>query len=176
MLALFLLFVVTPFVELFLLVRAGRFVGVGPTVGFVLAMGFLGAILAKSQGRRVIRDWQVAMSEGRVPEEGVLGGILVLLGALLLITPGILTDVAGLLLMVPAVRKPMARVLGAYLGRKLASGQLRVYTEEAGATGLAGSAPSGAESGPPRPSAPTEVGRAGYRPGEVIDTQGEEIE
>ena len=161
MLALFLLFIVGPVVELFLLVRIGRLVGVAPVVGFLVAMGLLGAIMAKSKGRKVIRQWQAASAQGQVPEEGVLGGVLILFGALLLILPGILSDVLGLLLVIPALRRQVIATLGTHLARKMTRGEVRVYGPDVGKT---------------RPSTPTSVGRASYRPGEVIDTQGEEVE
>jgi UPF0716 protein FxsA len=164
-LLLVLLFIVTPFVELFLLIRVGRAIGVGPTLGFVVAMGFLGAALARSQGRRVLHDWQEALAQGRVPDRGIVSGMLVLLGALLLITPGVLTDFLGLWLLIPWTRMPIEMMLIAYLKRKLASGGLRIY-------GMGGARPGAGSA----PSSETEVGRAVYRPGEVIDTQGEEID
>lgn len=164
-LLLVLLFIVTPFVELFLLIRVGRAIGVGPTLGFVVAMGFLGAALARSQGRRVLRDWQEALAQGRVPDRGIVSGVLVLLGALLLITPGVLTDFLGLWLLIPWTRMPIEALLIAYLKRQLASGGLRIY----GMGGARGGAPD-------VPNSPTEVGRAKYRPGDVIDTQGEEVD
>jgi UPF0716 protein FxsA len=155
------LFIVLPLVELVLLARIGRVVGFGPTVAFVIAMGVLGAAVARSQGRRVFRQWQEALSAGRVPEEGIIGGMLALFGAVLLITPGVLTDLLGLALLIPVVRAPVAKLVSGYLRRQLAQGNLRIY-------GM-GSAP--------RPRQPeTEVGHARYRSSDVIDTQGEEID
>jgi UPF0716 protein FxsA len=165
-LLLVLLFIVTPIVEVSLLIRVGRAIGFGPTVGFVVAMVFLGAALARSQGRRVLRDWQEALAQGRVPDRGIVSGVLALLGALLLITPGVLTDFLGLWLLIPWTRMPIEALLIAYLKRQLASGRLRMY-------GMGGQA--GGKRGAPE-NAPTEVGRAVYRPGEVIDTQGEEVD
>lgn len=155
------LFIVLPLLELVLLVRVGRVVGFGPTLGFVLAMGVLGAALARSQGRRVLQQWQEAIAAGRVPEEGIVGGVLALFGAVLLITPGILSDFLGLALLIPVVRAPVAKLVSAYLRQQLARGNLRVY-------GMGG--------GKPAAHRETEVGRVRYRPGEVIDTQGEEID
>lgn len=160
-----LLFIGTPFVELYLLIRIGRAIGAGPTLGFVVAMGFLGAALARSQGRRVLRSFQEALAEGRVPDRGIVSGMLVLFGALLLITPGVLTDFLGLWLLMPWTRMPIEALLIAYIKRRLAGGGLRMY----GMGSARGDTPKA-------PKAPTEVGRAVYRPGEVIDTQGEEVE
>jgi UPF0716 protein FxsA len=160
---LFLAFVLVPFVELYLLVRIGRVVGAGNTLAFVVAMGLLGAYLAKHQGARVIREWRDALSQGQVPAEGVLGGALVLLGGLLLITPGVLTDFLGLFLLLPWTRKVIAGLLRGYLQRQLAAGRIQVYSMG----GMPG-APS------PRPSQ-TEIGRGPGQPGDVIETEGEEV-
>lgn len=170
-LLLILLFIVTPFVELFLLIRVGRVIGVGPTLGFVVAMGFLGAALARSQGRRVLRDFQEALAQGRVPDRGIVSGMLVLLGALLLITPGVLTDFLGLWLLIPWTRLPIELFLIGYFKRQLASGRLRVYGMGA-QPARGGRAPKSSRA----PNASTEVGRAAYRPGDVIDTEGEEVD
>jgi UPF0716 protein FxsA len=155
---LFVIFVVIPVLELLLLVRLGGAIGLGPTLGLLLGTALIGSALARNQSRRVLEGWRTALSQGRVPEQGIVSGMLVLVGALLLITPGVLTDVLGLLLLVPWTRRPIEALLRAYLQRQLASGQLRIQ---------------GAQRGP---KAPTEVGRAVYRPGEVIDTQGEEVD
>jgi UPF0716 protein FxsA len=169
---LFLLFIVLPLFDVVLLARVGRAVGVLPTVALVIVVGAIGVGLAKSQGRRVLRAWQEALSAGRVPEGGVLDGVLALAGAALLITPGVISDVLGLLLLIPLTRAPIARLLSAYLKHQLARGSVRVY-------GMGGM-PRVDARGPTRVKAPvqsdTEIGRAHFRPGEVIDTQGEEIE
>jgi UPF0716 protein FxsA len=59
----------------------------------------------------VLSSWRRAMSEMRVPEEGITSGLLVLVGAVLLIAPGVLTDLFGLLLLVPATRRPIAALV-----------------------------------------------------------------
>ena len=67
--------------------------------------GIVGGWLAKLEGLRVLAQWQGALGEGRMPEEGVLGGVVLLLGAVLLITPGVLTDGFGLLMLLPTTRR-----------------------------------------------------------------------
>ena len=105
------LFVLVPIIELYLLIGVGGVLGFWPTLGVVLLTGVVGAGLARREGFRVLAEWQEAMATGRMPTEGVIGGLLVLAGGLLLITPGILTDVVGFSLMMPAVR----RVAGVWL-------------------------------------------------------------
>lgn len=165
---LFLAFTLLPLIELSLLIRIGRVVGAGPTLLFVIAMGVLGAVLAKRQGRKVLREWREAMAAGRVPEEGVLGGVLVLVGGLLLITPGVVTDVAGLFCLVPTTRRWIAHALQNYLARQVAQGQVQVHSY-------------GFEWPPRPPRDPSEPAtRSSARPSrplreDVIDTDGEEI-
>ena len=84
---LFLLFVALPLLDLWVLLQLGRALGFWTTVALVLATGIVGASLARAEGLRVVRDWQRATAEGRLPEEGVLSGALVLAGGLLLVTP-----------------------------------------------------------------------------------------
>lgn len=169
---LFLLFIALPLLDVILLTRLGRAVGVLPTLALVIVVGALGVALARSQGRRILRGFQEALSAGRVPEGGVLDGVLALAGAVLLITPGVLSDVLGLLLLVPFTRAPLARLLSMYLKQQLAQGSVRVYG--------AGTMPPVEARRSTRERMPaqreTEVGRAHFEPGDVIDTQGEEID
>jgi UPF0716 protein FxsA len=160
---LFLAFAVVPFVELYLLIRIGRVIGAPSTLAFVIAMGALGAALAKQQGARVVRQWREALGRGEAPAEGVLEGALVLLGGILLITPGVITDFFGLWLLVPWTRRVLAGRLRTYLQRQIASGRIQVHTAGMGFSPGASSA------------APTQVGHGPGHSGQVVDTEGEEV-
>jgi UPF0716 protein FxsA len=155
---LFLAFTVVPFLELYLLIGIGRQVGVLPTLGLVLVMGLLGAFLAKREGLRVMRNWQAAMAQGRLPEDGILSGALVLVGGVLLIAPGVITDGVGFLLLIPPTRRWIAARLRRALERRMEAGTLRVTSYGWG--GFRNSrSPEGGNS---RPSTPSRRG-----PGEV---------
>lgn len=108
---LLLLFTVVPVVELYLLITLGQHMGAGPTVGLVLGTGLLGAWLAKREGARVLSNWQGSMARGEIPKEGVVSSLLVLVGGVLLVTPGVVTDVTGLLLLWPWTRRLAAHVV-----------------------------------------------------------------
>ena len=108
---LFLLFTLVPVLELYLLIAVGGAIGAPATIGLVLATGLLGAVLAKREGMRVLRAWQEAMARGQIPEEGLASSLLVLVGGVLLVTPGVLTDVVGLALLAPPTRRALARRL-----------------------------------------------------------------
>lgn len=123
---LFLLFTILPVLDLWLLLRIGGAIGFWPAVALVIGTGLLGAALARTEGFRVLRSWQTALAEGRLPEEGVLSGVLVLVGAALLVTPGVITDVVGLLLLFPPVRRLVAATLRRRLAGQVAAGRVRV--------------------------------------------------
>jgi UPF0716 protein FxsA len=96
---LILLFTVVPLVELSLLLRIGEWIGLWPTIGLVLGTGFLGAWLARREGVRAWTAVQEQLGRGAVPGRELLDAVLVLLAGVVLITPGILTDIAGFTLM-----------------------------------------------------------------------------
>lgn len=98
------LFTVVPIVELYLLIRVGQYLGALTTVMIVIFTGMVGAYLARMEGLRVLLGVQRDMQEGRMPAEKLLDGFLILIGGILLITPGILTDIVGFLLVIPASR------------------------------------------------------------------------
>ena len=85
---LFVIFVVLPFVDLALLLRVGDLIGFWPTVALTLASAVLGAWLAKREGLRVLRAWRRAIEELRMPDEGIIDGVLVIAGGALLAAPG----------------------------------------------------------------------------------------
>lgn len=102
---LLILFIVVPLVELALLIKLGNAIGLWPTVLIVIATGALGAALAKSQGTRTVWTIRREMAEGKPPGESLVNGLLILVGGVVLLTPGLLTDVLGFCLLVPATRK-----------------------------------------------------------------------
>ncbi len=153
---LFLLFTVVPLVELYLLLWLGDRLGFAATVALVLFTGVVGATLAKLEGLRVMREWQEALGAGKMPTDGVMGGLLILVGGVLLVTPGVLTDLTGFLLLIPPTRRLVMKVLRRRLEAGIASGNVRVQTM--GGFGGFGSTP----------------GRPAGR-GQVIDVEGEEL-
>jgi UPF0716 protein FxsA len=97
--------------DLFLLFALSQRIGFWETFIVITVIGFLGSALARREGLRVWRGWQAAREAARIPEEGIVDGMLVLLGGGLLIAPGLATDVIGLTLLVPASRRVVARLL-----------------------------------------------------------------
>jgi UPF0716 protein FxsA len=141
---LFLLFTVVPVTEVWLLVQLGGLLGPWPTVALVVVTGLVGAALARAEGTRVWRDWQSAMTLGRLPKDGVASGLLVLVGGVLLVTPGVLTDVVGFSLLLPFTRRPLAawmkKKLEARIAEQMAAGNVVVQTGFSGGAPFAGGA------------------------------------
>lgn len=109
MFRLILLFTLLPLVELSLLLRIGEWLGPGPTIGLVVVTGIVGAWLARREGLRTWGRVQAELAGGRMPGEELLHALLVLIAGVVLVTPGVLTDIAGLLLLFRPTREIVAR-------------------------------------------------------------------
>jgi UPF0716 protein FxsA len=105
---LILAFTVVPAVELLVLLSLGSWLGPLPTFLIVLLTGILGASLAKQEGLGVLRSLQVELAQGLPPASHFAEGALVFAGGLLLVTPGVFTDVAGFLFILPWSRRWIA--------------------------------------------------------------------
>lgn len=124
---LLLLFTLGPVIELWLLIEIGRRIGTPPTVILVLATGFFGVFLARAQGFLVLRSIILCLQNGELPTDELLNGVLVLIGAAFLLTPGLISDTVGFLLLVPASRNSVKRVIRHKLKKALADGTLRIF-------------------------------------------------
>jgi UPF0716 protein FxsA len=118
LLLLLVLFIAVPLAELYVILKVGDAIGVPLTILLLAADSILGAILLRTQGRAVWRRFSRALQEGRMPHREVLDGVLVIFGGAFLITPGFLTDVVGLLCLLPPTRALIRRVLVRRLGRR----------------------------------------------------------
>jgi UPF0716 protein FxsA len=108
---LLLLLIVMPLVELWLLLRVGARIGAGNTFLLVIITGIIGASLARQQGLRAWRDAQQQSAQGKIPGAALADGVMILIAGVLLMTPGIITDGFGFLLLLPPFRAVVRRVL-----------------------------------------------------------------
>jgi UPF0716 protein FxsA len=118
--------------DLYLLFALGRSIGFWETLVIVVGMGFLGSALARREGLRVWRGWRAALEGQRLPERGIVDGMLVLLGGGLLILPGLLTDVIGLVLLVPVSRRLITRLIVGRLQNEIERRSPRVVPNVSG--------------------------------------------
>lgn len=131
-------FVVIPILELMILIQIGEWVGLWPTLALVLVTGTAGAALARAEGTRVLVQFRRELAEGRLPGQPLLDGISVLVGGAFLLTPGVLTDIAGLLLLFPPSRRWIQRRVRTRLERRIREGTVNVVVMGAGPWGNGG--------------------------------------
>jgi len=112
------LFIVVPLLELYVIIQVGGAIGVLPTIALLFLDSVLGAMLLRSQGRAVWRRFNNALAENRVPAREVFDGAMVIVGGTLLLTPGFITDVVGLLLLLPPTRDVVRRIASAIAKRR----------------------------------------------------------
>ncbi len=112
---LILLFTLIPILELALLFRVASYIGGGKTFLIIILTGILGATMAKLQGLGIIRRIQQEIMRGTLPAAELFNGLLIVSAGLLLLTPGLITDGAGLFLLIPSGR----RILKCWLRRKI---------------------------------------------------------
>lgn len=101
---LLLLFVVIPIVELWVIIRVGSAIGFLNTLAIIIVVAVLGSWLVKREGLRVWRRFTESVSRGRVPTRELVDGVLILGAGALLLTPGFVTDVVGVLMLFPPTR------------------------------------------------------------------------
>lgn len=156
-LLLLIVFIVVPIVELYVIIQVGQAIGVVATLLLLLLSAVLGTFMLRSQGRAVWRRFNQALSERRVPHREVLDGVLVIFGGALLVTPGFLTDVAGILMLLPPSRAGIRGFLSKlFVGRIALSGRAAYwgYNRARGRRGGDGDGGSAADSGPGPGAAP----------------------
>jgi UPF0716 protein FxsA len=97
--------------EVYVVITVGQAIGVWPTIGLMLLDAAIGSLLMRSQGRTVWRRFREDLAAGRLPTRHVLDGALVVAGGAFLITPGFVTDVFGILLLLPPTRAVVRRMI-----------------------------------------------------------------
>ncbi|MDG1483255.1 MAG: FxsA family protein [Myxococcota bacterium] len=134
MLRLFLLFTLVPAIELYLLMQIGGLIGVAETVLLIVLTGIAGSYMAKREGMAVLKQLQEDAQKGIPPADRLVEGLLVLIGGVLLITPGVLTDFFGFSLIAPWTRRALAPALKkAVMGRVATGGSMGGFSASFGA-------------------------------------------
>lgn len=117
----FLLLVVVPILEIFVIFKVGGLIGFWPTVGFTILTAALGSSLARLQALRVWADWSNSLKRMESPAHSVLEGLLILVGGVLLLTPGFITDAIGFSMLLPWTRslllRPVKRLVDKHLSK-----------------------------------------------------------
>jgi UPF0716 protein FxsA len=112
-------FIGVPFAEIYVLLQVGHAIGVANTLALLILVSIVGAWLAKREGLGVIRRMQRSIDAGRVPGTELVDGFLILLAAALMLTPGFLTDIVAIFLLLPPVRAVVRRELRRRVARRI---------------------------------------------------------
>lgn len=128
-----LLFIVVPILELYVIIQVGGLIGIWPTLALLLLDAILGSMLLRHQGRGAWRRFNEALAQGRFPGKEVVDGLLIVVGGTLLLAPGFLTDIVGLILLIPPTRAVVRAVL-----KRFTIGRFTVVGMGAGGFGRGG--------------------------------------
>ncbi len=109
------LFIVVPIVELYVIIQIGSLIGVWPTIALLLADAILGSLLLRHQGRGAWRRFNAALAERRFPGREVADGLLIAIGGTLLLTPGFVTDIFGLIFLIPPTRAIVRHLMSRFV-------------------------------------------------------------
>jgi len=124
---LFLLIILIPLAEMLILIQVGRTLGFWQTMLLLIFLGFIGVAMVRSQGITLYYHLRREIAQGQVPGLALLDGLLVLFGGILLIIPGFLTDLAGLLLLFPSLRRLARDMLLAWILRSVERRSIRLF-------------------------------------------------
>lgn len=124
---LFLIFTIIPIAELYLLIKVGGEIGALNTIIIILLTALLGAYLAKREGFNVIKDIQLAINQRRMPARELLNGLLVLIGGFALLTPGFLSDIVGITMLLPFTRKLYSLVIIHLINNRIRTGIWKLF-------------------------------------------------
>jgi UPF0716 protein FxsA len=120
------LFILVPLLELYILIKIGGYLGAFQTVALVVFTALLGIVLVRLEGLRTLQKIRQSLSLGIVPAEEMLDGVLIFVGGVLLIIPGVLTDLFALILLIPYTRTIFKRWLRRRFDRMIAAGNVRL--------------------------------------------------
>lgn len=123
---LLILLILLPILEIYVLIESGRLIGAWPTVLLVILTGIAGSWLMRQQGFALLGRIQVELANGQLPTGALLDGALIIVGGVLLLTPGFCTDLAGFTMLVPTTRRLWRKWLELWLAGQLAAGRLTI--------------------------------------------------
>ncbi|PTL39857.1 FxsA family protein [Alkalicoccus saliphilus] len=129
---LILLLIVVPALEIAVILLSWNTIGLALTVLLIILTGLLGAWLARREGLQAIRRAQLKTSQGQVPGEEILDGVCILIGGVVLLTPGFITDALGFLLLIPATRQMFKKLLQRAYEKMVYSGNVYIVDNQSG--------------------------------------------
>ena len=124
---LLILFISIPAIEIYVLLAAGKLIGIGPTISLIFLTGIAGAYLARTQGSDTARRIQIALEHGEMPTEELIDGAMIFAGGITLLTPGFCTDMFGFCLLLPQTRELIKILVRKWMKKMAANGQVYIH-------------------------------------------------
>lgn len=121
------IFIFVPILEIYVLISAGKIIGLWPTIGLILLTGIAGAYLLRTQGADVLSRINIALSRGELPTEELIDGAMIFCGGLTLLTPGFCTDILGFSMLLPLTRPWLKEWMKRYFSRRIESGTIYIH-------------------------------------------------
>ncbi|WP_102691074.1 FxsA family protein [Rummeliibacillus pycnus] len=121
----FLMFLIlVPIIEICVVLLSGKLIGAFPTLLLIVVTGMLGVYLAKTKGIKAFQQLKIAIERGQAPGDAIIDGVLTFVGSVLLVLPGFISDILGILLVMPATRKLFKPMIYYWLRKKMKKGQI----------------------------------------------------
>jgi UPF0716 protein FxsA len=124
---LILIFIIVPLMEILLLIEIGSRIGTLNTISIIIVTGILGGYMMRHQGFAILTNIRMDLSQGRMPTGELINGALVLVGGILLLTPGFFTDAVGFVLLIPTTRGFVRKKIQLLIQRKIESGDIHIF-------------------------------------------------
>lgn len=118
--------IIIPFVEIWGILQVGAWLGGWNTFFILILTGFVGAYLARAEGRKVWMEAQLQMQQGQIPGRMLLDGLCILAGGILLLVPGFLSDIVGITLLIPTTRLFYRQILLQWLEKRMKNGNFKI--------------------------------------------------
>ncbi|MBK1696876.1 FxsA family protein [Rhodovibrio salinarum] len=134
-LLLLILFIAVPIIEIAVLIQVGGVIGLWPTLGLVILTAIVGSMELRAQGLATVNKLRQQLDQGQIPTQTLFDGVCLLFAGALLLTPGFVTDITGMLLFLAPFRRFLLKVIGPYVRRHA---EARVYTQHSGHPGAGG--------------------------------------
>lgn len=121
---LLLTFIIVPAIEITIFIWSGGYIGIWSVLALIILTGILGTMVVRHEGLETFRRAQISIHQGEIPKDQILDGICILIGAILLITPGFFTDAVGFLIVFPLTRGPFKKLLKYIFLKKIVKGTI----------------------------------------------------
>lgn len=118
---------IIPLIEIYILFKISEVTSIWTTIVIVIITGFAGAYLTKREGTAIISSIKSEINEGRVPGNQLINGLCVLIGGVLLVTPGLLTDITGFTLVMPITRQFYIKLIRRWLTNMINMGSINIF-------------------------------------------------